>query len=1067
MPVPSRSVDRFSLVGFVPCQYLKRAVLKELGMHVVQAPAHRIYFQENAARPQLAPTAHDHMRQGTWREAVRIADPFERSAEDEELEEDRRREYVATAAFEHAMGGRDEVPAPYDEHALDCPDVVTREEWDALWPYEDCVQPAAITAAGEALPEIPEGDPRLTWVVPESKQGMKRADMQAMLRSQGAQAVAEEAVSVEELDPTQRAFADMGLQWQEDLVASRARHAPADQEPQFLAILLGTAGTGKTTTLKAFLSELRRRAEDEELEEDRCRFKVHVGAYTGVAASNVGLGARTLHDLFQLAKVNEASGRLKDLEESDMKAFAEDMEGLELLVIDEMSMVSRVVLAQIQQRLREWRLHVGGPRNEALAELPFAGVSVILAGDMGQLPPVAVSPSLSLLNNSTIHGGREEDTANHGLRLFFEFNTVVRLRRIHRQPGASQYKESLIRLRDGAQTEQDHALWSTHDLGVVNEACELTAEERATFEDEAVHLFTENAPAGARNGYKAGERAQRLGDTLLRVVSRDNNGRASKEKHDSYNQLRRVVHLVRDAPVMLIYNLRTELGLVNGTVGKLVAAVLREGAGADDGGYRQGVSVARVRYLVVDVPHYKGPAFWPDHPTWIPVPPVEVRHAKNQAWSRTQLPVVLAFGMTVHKSQGLTFRGHTLLDFRHQPTYQPVAKLGLAFVGMSRCTDFARQAFRNLPAFSEFRKILVDPAGMYKWRKTFEERMDRIHDRCMHHAKGQAWGLDEDVAAHVQWTEQVKKRDLKAEEIADIRCMLQVRGLLEPPPFQGVAPQAPGLQGGGGKRKAMGMPAPGPTKKARTTPAGAKRPYEPGVEESHTPEGRGGIGGEPPRWRGRVGSTFQAEMAGNAAPVGWFCQLLNRFVGRAVQAPAWYMPVASNAVHAGRQRAATCGLHAVNHSVHLLGHVFTWAEFDGRVAAGERRASGDWLDTALQRNLQAVGATMHPVMGEDHETYAAWDPDQSRLAVWRPDVLGCVVHVPGHWVALVRPEGAPSAQNAALLCDSLHRQPYALTAEEVGEFFAQVALWQQGAAEQQAGEWSVQVITHDEAVMAA
>ena len=125
------------------------------------------------------------------------------------------------------------------------------------------------------------------------------------------------------------------------------------------------------------------------------------------------------------------------------------------------------------------------------------------------------------------------------------------------------------------------------------------------------------------------------------------------------------------------------------------------------------------------------------------------------------------------------------------------------------------------------------------------------------------------------------------------------------------------------------------------------------------------------------------------------------------------------------------------------------------------------MDTALQRNLQAAGASMEPIMGGDHETYAAWNPDQSRLAVWRPDVLGCVVHVPGHWVALVRPEGAPSAQNAALLCDSLHRQPYALTAEEVGEFFAQVALWQQGAAEQQAGEWSVQMVTHDDAVMAA
>ena len=62
-----------------------------------------------------------------------------------------------------------------------------------------------------------------------------------------------------------------------------------------------------------------------------------MAAYTGVAASNVGLGARTLHDLFRLHKVNDASGKILPLEESDLKEFATDMDGLELLVIDEVA----------------------------------------------------------------------------------------------------------------------------------------------------------------------------------------------------------------------------------------------------------------------------------------------------------------------------------------------------------------------------------------------------------------------------------------------------------------------------------------------------------------------------------------------------------------------------------------------------------------------------------------------------------------------------------------------------------------------------------------------------------
>ena len=51
-----------------------------------------------------------------------------------------------------------------------------------------------------------------------------------------------------------------------------------------------------------------------------------------------------------------------------------------------------------------------------------------------------------------------------GARLFKGFTQVLRLRRIHRQPGASLYKESLIRLRDAAHTKDDHALWQQHDL---------------------------------------------------------------------------------------------------------------------------------------------------------------------------------------------------------------------------------------------------------------------------------------------------------------------------------------------------------------------------------------------------------------------------------------------------------------------------------------------------------------------------------------------------------------------------------------------------------------------------
>ena len=98
------------------------------------------------------------------------------------------------------------------------------------------------------------------------------------------------------------------------------------------------------------------------------------------------------------------------------------------------------------------------------------------------------------------------------------------------------------------------------------------------------HLFAENAVAGERNGFKVGRQAVTVSGTVLRVASRDSSQAASRATYDMYGQVRRVVHLARGAPVMLISNLRTSIGLVNGAVGKVVAVELREGAEADDGG---------------------------------------------------------------------------------------------------------------------------------------------------------------------------------------------------------------------------------------------------------------------------------------------------------------------------------------------------------------------------------------------------------------------------------------------------------------------------------------------------
>ena len=142
----------------------------------------------------------------------------------------------------------------------------------------------------------------------------------------------------------------------------------------------------------------------------------------------------------------------------------------------------------------------------------------MLAGDFGQLPPVAVAAEKTLLHARPLQAGQSREEVNLGLRLFLGIKNVFRLRRIHRQVGQSTYKDSLLRVRDAAHTKEDVQLWQSHDL--TSPSCALTPSERVAFEKERIHMFCENRKAGLFNGQRLGEHAAEQGrGHILRVWS--------------------------------------------------------------------------------------------------------------------------------------------------------------------------------------------------------------------------------------------------------------------------------------------------------------------------------------------------------------------------------------------------------------------------------------------------------------------------------------------------------------------------------------------------------------------
>ena len=131
--------------------------------------------------------------------------------------------------------------------------------------------------------------------------------------------------------------------------------------------MTGKAGSGKTTFLKKL--------------KDLTNKKIAIGAPTGIAAVNAS--GVTLHSLFQLPIGILLDGKTNlGVNLSSKKRLL--LREIELLVIDEVSMVRADLLDAIDHVLRETR------KNPA----PFGGIQVLYIGDLYQLSPVATGDEL-------------------------------------------------------------------------------------------------------------------------------------------------------------------------------------------------------------------------------------------------------------------------------------------------------------------------------------------------------------------------------------------------------------------------------------------------------------------------------------------------------------------------------------------------------------------------------------------------------------------------------------------------------------------------------------------------
>ena len=380
--------------------------------------------------------------------------------------------------------------------------------------------------------------------------------------------------------------------------------------------ITGKAGTGKTTFLRKFRSGTTK--------------QIAVVAPTGVAAINAG--GVTIHSFFQLPFTPftpTPAGRESLISRMKMNHSRRSViRELEVLVIDEVSMVRADVLDAIDTVLRSVRHRYSEP---------FGGVQMIFIGDMHQLSPVAKADEWRILSDyyQGIYFFHSRVIREHS-PVYVEFDRIFRQSEDHFIDVLNQVRN------DSLSQEGFNLLQSRYDP-------QFTPSPEENF----ITLTTHNLSADAIN---------RLELEKIKTIPQQFTAEVKGEFPENAFPVDRVLELREGAKVMFVRN-DTEVPrrFFNGKIG----------------------TITRIEEEVITVQ-------CPGDTDEITVSPVlweNIRYTTNPdtkmveeeiIGTYTQVPLRLAWAITIHKSQGLTF-DKAIIDAGK--AFSP----GQVYVALSRC----------------------------------------------------------------------------------------------------------------------------------------------------------------------------------------------------------------------------------------------------------------------------------------------------------------------------------------------------------------------------------------------
>ncbi|MBQ0073700.1 MAG: AAA family ATPase [Prevotella sp.] len=375
--------------------------------------------------------------------------------------------------------------------------------------------------------------------------------------------------------------------------------------------LTGKAGTGKTTFLRNLRTTLPKR--------------MVVVAPTGIAAINAQ--GTTIHSFFQLNFGPQIPGMQQAKKYQFKKSKLKLIRSIDLIVIDEISMVRADVLDAIDSVLKQYR-----DRNR-----PFGGVQMLMIGDMQQLAPVAKEDEWRMLSQY------------YSTPYFFSSKVLqqadfvtVELQHVYRQSD-EKFLQILNKVRTNTADDNTLAMLNKRYIA------EFTPEKK----DGYIRLTTHNYQADEIN-HKELEALDTPQRSFKAVITGD--------FPESSFPTEQELTLKTGAQVMFVKNDSSfQKQYYNGMIGEVVDF--------DD-------DIIRVRATdngaILEVGHET----WENTKYDIDAETKEI--TEEIVGTFAQYPLKTAWAITVHKSQGLTFE-HAIIDVQHSFAH------GQTYVALSRC----------------------------------------------------------------------------------------------------------------------------------------------------------------------------------------------------------------------------------------------------------------------------------------------------------------------------------------------------------------------------------------------